>query len=40
MWTGEILRSFLEEEAALGLNPEEWIGESTAGTKPGRKVGA
>ena len=37
MWTGEILESFLEEVATLGLNPEEWIGEGTAGTTAGRK---
>lgn len=31
------METFLEEVAALGLNPEEWTGESTAGTMTGRK---
>lgn len=34
------METFLEEAAALGLNPEEWTGEITARTMTGRKEGA
>ena len=37
--TREIQEGSLEEAAELGLNPEEWIRETIAGTKAGREAG-